>query len=274
MCLRTVLFILVLAAGCATTQPEVGMEAPGRPAVMWHSEEPSASPTPQTPVDTDTERQLLAELEAEEHKGTKPLAVASTLYNLAILRRQQGSFAEAERLYRKALGIREHEQGPNHPDVAVILNNLAALEVAQGRYADALPLLARALTIRQAALGNAHVLTAQSLNNLALLYAAQGDAAAAEPLYTQALAILEAAAPAPQSGEPTPGVQPPGSQPGDPRGADPRSDDPRSGDPRSGELGRVLDNYAALLHDTGRDLEAEKLEARARALHAGNGPDK
>jgi tetratricopeptide (TPR) repeat protein len=213
----------------------MGMEAPGRPAVTWRSEDHGSSPTPDVAAGQDTERGLLAELHDAEQRGISDLATAHTLYDLAILRRQQGALVEAEQLYRRALAIREREQGPNHPDVAVILNNLAGLEAAQGNYDAAQPLLERALTIRQTALGNEHGLTAQSLNNLALLYAAQDNAAAAEPLYQRALAILE-----------------------------------KTDEPAEGELERVLDNYAALLHDTGRDTEAAALEARARMLHAGD----
>ncbi len=177
-----------------------------------------------------------------EQNGNNPLALANTLYDLAILRRQQGDEGEAERLYRRALDIRERELGLNHPDVATVLNNLAALEAAQGNYDAAQPLLKRALSIRQTALGREHVLTAQSLNNLALLYAAQGNAASAEPLYQSALSILE------------------------------NTDRPQTTELQRGELERVLDNYAALLHDTGRDTEADRLEARALALGAAGEP--
>lgn len=118
--------------------------------------------------------------------------------------------------------------------MAATLNNLAGVEAAQGAYDAAQPLLERALAIRQTALGAEHALTAESLSNLALLYAAQGNAAAAEPLYQRAVAILE---------------KPDGVQ-------------------RREDLGRVLDNYAALLYETGRDSQAEALEARARDLRA------
>jgi len=226
----------VLASGCVT-QPQLGMEAPGRPVVTWQSENGDASEKPDVQAQKDTERELLAELHEAEGKGSDDLALARTLYSLAILRRQQGQFVEAEQLYRRSLKIRERQEGLNHPDVAATLNNLAGLEAVQGNYDAAQLLLERALAIREAALGNEHVLTAESLNNLALLYAAQGNAEAAEPLYQRALSILE-----------------------------------RTDKPRKGELDRVLDNYAALLHETGRDTEADSLEARARTIRAGGGP--
>jgi tetratricopeptide (TPR) repeat protein len=234
--------VLPLIAACAT-RPEFGMEAPGRPAVTWQSEDTGRSAAREGHTEKDVEQQLLADLREAERKGGNDLQVARTLYNLAIVRRRQGEFTEAERLYRRALEIREREQGPNHPDVAVVLNNLAGLEAAQGHYDAARPLLERALTIRQATLGDAHVLTAQSLNNLALLYAAQGNAAAAEPLYQRALSILQKASVPDENGPQRDGSQGDG-------------------------LDRVLDNYAALLHETGRDAEADKLETRARVIRA------
>jgi tetratricopeptide (TPR) repeat protein len=227
---------LLLVAGCAA-HTEFGMESPGRPAITWQGETPEASPTPNAQAQKKAEGALLAELHDAEQQGTDELALASTLYNLAILRRQQGRLDEAGQLYRRGLEIRERKQGPNHPDVATILNNLAALEAARGRYDAAQPLLERALTIRSTGLGDEHILTAESMNNLALLYAAQGNATAAEPLYQRAIAVLE-----------------------------------KAGGSGTGELDRVLDNYAALLYDTGRDTKAQAIEARARVIRAVPGP--
>ena len=229
------LAVLLLVSACAT-RPQLGMEAPGRPAVTWQFGDGASTEAAELDPDRDTEAALLAELGEAEQAGRDDLALADTCYNLAILRREQGEFIEAEQLYRRALETREREEGPNHPDVAKTLNNLAVLKSAQGDYAAAQPLLERALTIRQTALGAEHALTAQSLNNLALLHAAQGNAAAAEPLYQRALSILE-----------------------------------KTPDPQSGNLDRVLDNYAALLHDTGRATQAEELEARARDVRAAAG---
>ena len=230
------LAVLLLVAGCAA-HTEFGMESPGRPSITWQGEAPEAAPTPTAQTQKKAEDALQAELRDAERQGTDELALASTLYNLAILRRQQGQLDEAGQLYRRGLEIRERKQGPNHPDVAKILNNLAALEAARGSYDAAQPLLERALTIRETVLGNEHILTAESMNNLALLYAAQGNAAAAEPLYQHAIAVLE-----------------------------------KAGGSGNGELDRVLDNYAALLYDTGRDTKAQEIEARARLIRAAPAP--
>src|SRR5438046_7970077 len=92
---------VLLLPGCAM-RSMLGMEAPGRPAVAWQ-----AAATDSSRAHADSERQLLAELRNAEAQRTDDLALATTLYNLAILRRQQGELAEAEQLYQRAVAIRE-----------------------------------------------------------------------------------------------------------------------------------------------------------------------
>jgi tetratricopeptide (TPR) repeat protein len=69
--------------------------------------------------------------------------VAKSLNNLAVLYADQGRYADAEPLQKRALAIREKARGPDDPDVATSLNNLAELYRKQGRYADAEPLYKR-----------------------------------------------------------------------------------------------------------------------------------
>jgi tetratricopeptide (TPR) repeat protein len=75
------------------------------------------------------------------------------LNNLAALYDDQGRYADAEPLYKRALAVWEKALGPDHPDVATALNNLAQLYKDQGSYEDAEPLYKRALAIREKALG-------------------------------------------------------------------------------------------------------------------------
>jgi tetratricopeptide (TPR) repeat protein len=110
-----------------------------------------------------------------------------SLNNLGLLYQNQGRYADAEPLYKRALAIREKAVGPDHSDVALSLNNLASLYVVQGRYADAEPLFKRSLAINEKALGADHPNVAASLNNLAELYRAQGRYADAEPLYKRTI---------------------------------------------------------------------------------------
>jgi tetratricopeptide (TPR) repeat protein len=82
----------------------------------------------------------------------------------------QQRYAEAERLYRRALAIEERTFGENHPDVATLTNNLGNLYLYQKKYAHAEPLLLRAFSIREKLLGPDHPAVANVLHNLARLH--------------------------------------------------------------------------------------------------------
>lgn len=69
---------------------------------------------------------------------------------------QSEHYAEAEPVFRSALGIRELALGPDHEAVAVSLNNLALTMKLRGDYASAEPLFRRALAIHEKALGPNH----------------------------------------------------------------------------------------------------------------------
>lgn len=104
---------------------------------------------------------------------------------------KENRHAEAMKLYRRSLAIREEALGPDHPIVASSLDNLAALCLAEGRSTEAKQLYKRALAIREKALGPDHLGVAANLDNLAALCRTAGRAAEAKQLYTRALAIRE-----------------------------------------------------------------------------------
>jgi tetratricopeptide (TPR) repeat protein len=106
---------------------------------------------------------------------------------------ERGRYAEAEPLYKRALGIKAKALSPDHPSVATTLNNLAVLYDVQGRYEEEEPLCQRALGIREKALGPDHPSVATSLNNLASLYEHQSRYSKAEPLHKRALGIWQKA---------------------------------------------------------------------------------
>jgi tetratricopeptide (TPR) repeat protein len=74
--------------------------------------------------------------------------LAMSLNNLAALYVNQGKYAEAEPLYRRALAIREKALGLDHPDVAGTLEGYAALLRKTQRDAEAAQLEERARAIR------------------------------------------------------------------------------------------------------------------------------
>jgi tetratricopeptide (TPR) repeat protein len=213
----------------------------------WQSYEPLPPPPPrQDPWEASTKEGKLAfeqgRLDAAEEKlleaqrtsrdsDSESLTQATSLANLAVVRRAEGDDAGAQVLYEKCLAIRDKELGPDDPLLLQTLNNLAAVYGAQENYAAAEPLFRRVLDSREKSLGPDDRLTAQSVNNLALLYAAQGRYVEAEPLYQRALASLE-----------------------------------KTTGRNSPDVAKVLENYAALLAETGRTEESREMEARAQAV--------
>jgi tetratricopeptide (TPR) repeat protein len=111
---------------------------------------------------------------------------------LSLLLDTKGLFAEAERLYRRALYISQAFYGDKHPNVAICLNNLAQLLQTTNHMDEAEPLMRRALDIHQAAFGNEHPSVAIDLNNLAQILKNTKRLDEAEPLMRRALYIDQA----------------------------------------------------------------------------------
>lgn len=102
----------------------------------------------------------------------------------------QGRYAEAERLYKQVLTLKQRRLGPDHLEIAATLNDLAALYCLQNRYEAALPLLQTTLTIRQQHLMSHHPDLGETLHQLAKVYRHQEQYGKAEPLFQQALSIF------------------------------------------------------------------------------------
>ena len=132
-----------------------------------------------------------AKLRRKKYGADHP-EVALSLNILATLYDEQGQYAQAEPLYKRALAIMERSSSQNSI-LTLSLNNLALLYRIQGRYAQAEPLYKRALAINEKTFGPDNPEVALSLNNLAELYRAQGIDARVEPLHKRALAIREKA---------------------------------------------------------------------------------
>ncbi len=174
---------------------------------------------------------LLQRIQAIPEAQRDFAAEIGTLAGIAQLLQQQGSYAEAEPIFVKALALCECHFGGNDPITASSLNNLAELDYDLGRYSEAEPLYLRALKIREATLGEEDPETASSLTNLAGLYHILGRFSESEQLHLRALKIKE-------------------SRLG--------SDHPETAD--------SLNNLAAMYFSQGRYPEAEPLHKRALAI--------
>lgn len=165
-----------------------------------------------------------------DQAGEDAPETAAAANHLALLYWEQGRFAEAETLYKKAVAVAERGGPADDPTLAGYCNDLAVLHHDQGRLALAEPLLKKAVAIGEAALPADDLALARWRNNLARLQHDQGRLADAETLYAKAVAAGEAAPPA---------------------------DAP--------ELARWISNLARLKRTQGRPAEAEALYKKAVA---------
>ncbi len=159
--------------------------------------------------------------------------VARGVNNLGKLLHAKGDLAAAEPLYREALSIRKKVYGgAPHPEVASSLNNLAALLEDRGDMEGAEALYREALDMRRALHPEPHLDLARSCNNFGMFLQDRGDFGAAEPLFRETLAVADA----------IPEVR------------------------RHPERAIYLRNYAALLLETGRPVDAEPLVREALSI--------
>ena len=111
---------------------------------------------------------------ADSYEATRALGnLASAIVE------QGGDTSEAERLFSRALTIREAALGRDHPDVASTLTNLGVVSLRQGRYGEAESFLQKALAINEKALGQNHPEVAKNFDDMAQFEAKRGQTEAA-----------------------------------------------------------------------------------------------
>lgn len=104
-------------------------------------------------------------LEIFEQEGAKIDESVAT-NSLALLARERGDAAEAERLYRRAIQIRTDLDPRPNPDTAASLTNLGRLLNSTRRYGEAEPVLERALEQHVALFGSSNTQTAMAMGSL------------------------------------------------------------------------------------------------------------
>lgn len=160
---------------------------------VWHTYMQEASKAYSEGRYQQAEKELAkARSEAEKYgEHDKELRLAITLNELGLVYLEEDKPAEAEKLFKRALAMRENVQGANHIDVAAQLDNLAAACDAKGTCGEAKTYCERALEIRKKSLGPDSPAVATTLNNLAALCDTEGQCDHAEALLKEALAIDE-----------------------------------------------------------------------------------
>jgi tetratricopeptide (TPR) repeat protein len=113
---------------------------------------------------------------------------AGLLNNWGMLRKYQGRFAEAIRLYQRALRIVRANR--DREALANLYHNLGGIEHARGRFAAGVPHARRSVALRQSTRGRNHPLVAADLAALAALLDGAERRDEAATVYQRALAIF------------------------------------------------------------------------------------
>lgn len=103
----------------------------------------------------------------------------------------QGSYPEAEALFRRLLTVKENMLGTDHPELISVLDNFAWCFFKQRRHAQAAALFKRILAIEENVLCKDYPGLANTLDNLAAVAVEQGRYEEADSLYRRALAVRE-----------------------------------------------------------------------------------
>jgi serine/threonine protein kinase len=106
---------------------------------------------------------------------------------LALIRKSQADYDEAEQLFREILQTSRSTFGQTDMITLLAVGNLAAALKGAGRYEEAEPLYHEAIEIRRQVLGEDHPYTIDSLRGLGLLCAEQQRYEEAEKIFTESL---------------------------------------------------------------------------------------
>ena len=120
--------------------------------------------------------------------------VAAAAINLAEIYIVRNKFADAQRLFERALAIYE-EKTSSELQLASVLDRLGVVYFNGLHYSDSEKALQRSLVIREKILGRESLVVADSLHKLAEFYRFRGEPKKAEPLYDRALMIMRKSLP-------------------------------------------------------------------------------
>jgi tetratricopeptide (TPR) repeat protein len=113
--------------------------------------------------------------------------------NLALVLRDQGQYAEAERLFRRVVAMDRRVLGERHPTVAIVLVNLANVLQRSGDYPGAVAIYRDAIEVKRATFPDDHweIATVNSLIGGCLVF--MREYRQAEPLLVASYPIVRAA---------------------------------------------------------------------------------
>ena len=121
----------------------------------------------------------------------RSVAIAESLYELAVVLETLGSYEEARTLYEEVVGLFLDAYGDQDPRTARAWNHLGLLLKKQGRLDEARSYYERALRVAKARLGRDHPLTVTIRNNRGVLLHESGDLDEAKQELQQILELRE-----------------------------------------------------------------------------------
>jgi len=122
-----------------------------------------------------------------EDFNEQPLLQARLLQTIADTVTKLGRLGYATEPQKRAMEIRRHVLGDDHPDTLLSINNMGFLFHHQGKLEEAGLYYREALEGRRRVLGDEHADTFESIANMAALLRYQGELIEAEPYYREAL---------------------------------------------------------------------------------------
>ena len=131
-----------------------------------------------------SEQLFLKAVHEAERFGAQDARVGTTLNSLGLVYRAEKKFADAESVYRRALGILETAYGIESVDVANVNYNLGGVFMDEGKHAAAIPYLIKTLSSYQALLGATSIKTAS-------VYCMLGDSYRSTKDYSNAIVNLK-----------------------------------------------------------------------------------
>ena len=129
---------------------------------------------------------------AQSDSGARSLESGRALWNLGMLRSEQGQYSQAKDLYIRSLAILEQSSAPL-TDVSLVLDDLATVYTREQQWLLAKQTFERSLDIDRRVLGDDHPRVAYLLENLAIVAQNMGELKQAEALYLDSLSREERA---------------------------------------------------------------------------------
>jgi tetratricopeptide (TPR) repeat protein len=145
---------------------------------------PGTRPDPDLKVRTALDRATAGIAQKFDKQPLVEAQIRQTIGNAYL---DLGVYPEAQNQLERAVGLRRHLLGEEHPDTLSSLRNLAVVYRGQGKQAEAESVLTRVLGAQRRVLGEDNPDTLESAYDLALLYNDQEKYRQAEPLLIQAL---------------------------------------------------------------------------------------